>query len=41
MSKLAAQTIIVTACIAGAVYLAANGKDGWGWLIVLAVLILA
>ena len=27
------------ACILGAIYLAANGLDGWGWLLVVAVLI--
>lgn len=24
-------------CVAGAVYLAYHGKDGWGWLIFLAI----
>lgn len=27
------------ACILGAIYLAANGHDGWGWLIFLAICI--
>ena len=26
-------TLVRLALIAGAVYLAANGRDGWGWLI--------
>jgi hypothetical protein len=26
------------ACVAGIVYLAANGKDGWGWLIFLLII---
>jgi hypothetical protein len=25
-------------CVAGIVYLAANGKDGWGWLIFLLII---
>ena len=29
----------VIAAIAGAVYLASEGKDGWGWLIFLALLL--
>lgn len=39
MNKLAAQTIIATAGIAGIVYLAAKGHDGWGWLVVLVLLV--
>ena len=26
-------------CIAGAIYLASNGLEGWGWLLLIAVLI--
>ena len=28
-----------TACIIGAIYLAANDKEGWGWLLFAAILI--
>lgn len=31
--------LAVLAAIAGAVYLADQGKDGWGWLIFLAICI--
>lgn len=27
--------IFLAACVGGVVYLAANGHDGWGWLIFL------
>jgi len=27
------------ACILGAIYLAANNMDGWGWLLLIAVMI--
>jgi hypothetical protein len=29
------ETMFDIACVAGIVYLASNGKDGWGWLIFL------
>lgn len=29
----------IVACIAGVVYLASEGKDGWGWLIFLAIVL--
>ena len=31
--------IAIAACVGGIVYLSANGHDGWGWLIFLAIII--
>jgi hypothetical protein len=36
---LALKMIPITACIVGAVYLRSNDLDGWGWLLIIAVLI--
>lgn len=33
------RAICCIAAIAGAVYLAKEGKDGWGWLVFLAIVI--
>ena len=27
-------------CVAAAAYLCANGKDGWGWFLLIAILII-
>jgi hypothetical protein len=34
-----AKWLAILACIGGAIYLMANGKDGWGWLLFVAVLL--
>jgi hypothetical protein len=31
---------LIGLCILGATYVAGSGNDGWGWLIVLAVLLI-
>lgn len=31
--------VLTCTAIAGSVYLAYHGKDGWGWLIVLAIIL--
>jgi len=33
------RAIVVCACVAGTVYLASHDKKGWGWLIVVAILV--
>ena len=39
MAAIIGKSIATLAAIAGAVYLASVGKDGWGWLIFLAVIL--
>lgn len=39
MAAIIGKSIAALAAISGAVYLANTGKDGWGWLIFLAVLL--
>lgn len=39
MAVIIGKSIATLAAIAGAVYLANTGKDGWGWLIFLAVVL--
>lgn len=39
MAAIIGKSIATLASIAGAVYLANTGKDGWGWLIFLAVML--
>ena len=31
--------LVAFACVCGAIYLAANGQEGWGWLIFAAIVI--
>lgn len=33
------RTIMLSVIVAGIVYLAANDHDGWGWLVLLAILV--
>lgn len=39
MAVIIGKSIATLAAIAGAVYLASVGKDGWGWLIFLAIVL--
>lgn len=39
MAAIIGKSIATLAAIAGAVYLASAGKDGWGWMIFLAVML--
>lgn len=32
--------IAISACVVGVIYLAADGREGWGWLIFLAFCLL-
>lgn len=34
---IALRCLVACAAVAGAVYLSVNGKDGWGWLLALAL----
>jgi hypothetical protein len=41
MNKIHLQAIVITACIAGASAVMYSGHDGWGWLILIAILVMA
>lgn len=41
MKKIHAQTLITVTCCIGVTILASMDKDGWGWLVVVALFVVA